>query len=109
MAGYRIEKKPAGVEIELSDVGDKRDALLSAFNDCAEGRCSCPTNEHEKVASMTVEGGKDRIDIKLEAKADSEFQVSEIAYCLAHTIRTTDRKSTHAIGSAKEVTRGEIR
>lgn len=89
MAGYRIEKKTAGVEIELSDVGDKREALLSAFNDCAEGRCSCPTNEYDKVASMTVAGGEDRIEIKLEAKPESEFQVSEITHCLAHTIQGT--------------------
>ena len=109
MARYRIEKRTTGIGIELTDVGDKQDALLSAFNDCAEGRCSCPTNEYEKVASMTVEGGKDQIDIKLEAKADREFQVSEIAYCLAHTIKTTDRESTRATTSGKEVTRDGIR
>lgn len=89
MARYRVEKKTTGVDIELTDVGDRREALLSAFMECAEGRCSCPTNEYEKVAAMAIGDGGDRIEIKLEAKADREFQVSEIANCVVQTIKAT--------------------
>lgn len=90
MARYRIEKKTTEVGIELTDVGDKRDELLMAFNECAEGRCSCPTMEYEKVASMTVEDGADQIEISLEAKPGSELYISEIANCLVHTIKAKD-------------------
>ena len=109
MARYRIAKKTTGVDIELTDLADKRDALLSALNGCAEGRCSCPSSEYEKVASMTVEDVADQIEIRLEAKPGSELYISEIAYCLAHTIKTTDRGSTRATTSPTEVTRDGIR
>ena len=91
MTRFRIDKSSADVRIALTEVGEKREALLGAFNECAEGRCSCPTNEYEKVASMEVESGQDRIDIRLQAKPGREFYVTEIATCLAHTIQTTDR------------------
>jgi hypothetical protein len=41
--------------IELTEVGGQQDDLLAAFAECQSGRCSCPTEEYQKVASMEVQ------------------------------------------------------
>jgi hypothetical protein len=89
---YRIDKSSTAAAIQLTEVGGKRQQLLEAFQDCAEGHCSCPTTEYGKVASMQVEGDEDRIAIKLEAKPASDFSVSQIADCLAHTVASVEGK-----------------
>lgn len=104
MTRFRIEKTASVVVIELTDVGDKRDALLSAFNECAEGRCSCPTTEYKKVASMQVENGADQIEIELEPKPGSDLYVSEIASCLAQTINAGDLESNQNRPSTSSAT-----
>lgn len=92
MARYRIDKSPTAVAIQLTEVGGKQQQLLDVFQECAEGRCSCPTTEYEKVASMHVEGDEDRIDINLEPKPGTSLSVSQIANCLAHTVASVEGK-----------------
>ncbi len=88
MADYKIDATDDVVAIQLTGVGERRDALLQAFGECQQGRCSCPTDEYEKVATMDVQPSSDRIDIRLEAKPGTRLDPAELEACLDHTVRT---------------------
>lgn len=101
MTRYRINTIASAATIELTEVGAEAPRLLEAFQDCAEGRCSCPTDEYEKVASMQVETDDDGIDIKLASKPGSEFDTSQIANCLDHTLATAESDRSTSAGMSE--------
>ena len=90
MARYRISGDGSALAIELSEVGGQSEQVIDAFSECAEGRCSCPTGEYEKLASLEVRAGEDEISLKLESKPGTTFDAVEIAHCLEHTIGGID-------------------
>lgn len=86
MTEYSIHEDSTGVSVEFSRVDGNRRQLLDALKDCREGRCSCPTDEYEKLASMEVAVHDDRMEIVLKPRDGSTFDMAEIAACLDHTI-----------------------
>ena len=86
MTDYKIDATGATVAIQITGTGEKQGELLQAFGECAEGRCSCPTDEYEKLAAMDVQPGEDRIDIRIEAKPGTSLDTSEIEACLDYTV-----------------------
>jgi len=87
MAEYRVSATGTTVAIQITGVGERQDELLQALGECQEGRCSCPTDEYEKVAAMEVQPGQDRIDIRLGAKPGTSLDTSEIEACLDYTVQ----------------------
>ena len=87
MAEYKVSATGATVAIQITGTGEQQGELLQAFGEGAEGRCSCPTDEYEKVAAMDVQPGQDRIDIRLEAKPGTSLDASEIEACLDYTVQ----------------------
>jgi hypothetical protein len=90
MARYQIRKDRNEVSIELTEVAGHERVLLDAFGECQQGRCSCPTDEYQKVASIGVHALEDQIAIRLKAKPSEDFDASEIAACLDHTVGGMD-------------------
>ncbi|MDA8201249.1 MAG: hypothetical protein M0Z49_00505 [Chloroflexi bacterium] len=86
MTSYSIKDEDASVAIEITGVAGQQAELLEAFGECQQGQCSCPTNEYERVAKMSVEHADDRIVITLEAKPGTRFDAAEIAACLDYTV-----------------------
>jgi hypothetical protein len=86
MTRYKISDESSSVSIELTGVGGHQKELLEAFQVCQEGTCSCPTDEYQNVASMTVDADESRIAIRLEAKPGAKFDVSQIESCLDYTM-----------------------
>ncbi len=86
MTNYTINTDDASVAIEITGVAGRQAELLAAFGECQEGRCSCPTNEYEKVAAMEVEPAEDTIAIRLQAKPGTSLDAAEIAACLDYTV-----------------------
>jgi hypothetical protein len=86
VARYRIDEDEAAVSIELTELAGEQEELLEAFRECQEGRCTCPTEEYRKVASMDVDADEDRIAIRLESKPGERLDSSEINACLEHTV-----------------------
>ena len=86
MTKYQIDAGEGTVAIELTEVGGRQEELLAAFGECQEGRCSCPTDEYQKVESMAVEPAEDRIGIRLLSKPGVTLDVAEIAACLDYTV-----------------------
>ena len=68
MAKYELHEDAATVAIEVSGVGDdlEEQKLLEAFDDCRSGRCSCPTDQYDKLASMDVDRADDSITLRLD-------------------------------------------
>ena len=88
MASYELHEDAATVSIEVAGVRDERQEqeLLHAFDDCRNGRCSCPTDQYDKLASMQVDRADDSITLRLEPKPGARFDTAELQACLEHTI-----------------------
>ena len=91
MTRYEITPADAGLAIQITGVGDKRGGLLTAFGECQQGQCSCPTDEYQKVEAMEVTQSDDAISIRLRAKPGTEFDTLEIAACLDYTVTRTSQ------------------
>jgi hypothetical protein len=68
MTKYTVDANGSSVAIELTEVAGRHAELLETFGECQEGRCSCPTDEYRKVATMEVQPTGDRIAMRLQAK-----------------------------------------
>jgi hypothetical protein len=90
MTKYTISATGPKVSIELTEVAGRQAELLEAFGECQEGRCSCPTDEYRKVATMEVRPTGDRIAIKLQAKPGTSLDATEIAACLDYTVNRSE-------------------
>lgn len=94
MTTYEISPTSSGVAIEIAGVAERGEQLLAAFIECQQGQCSCPTDEYQKVESMDVVPGAGEISIQLRAKADTDFDISQIRKCLDYTVsQTADQTS----------------
>ena len=82
---YKVESAENEVNIEVTETKGKQDKLLQAFQECQEGRCTCPTQEYSKLDSLEIESDEDTIKLKLKSKSDVKFDESEIGKCLEYT------------------------
>jgi len=82
---YKIDENDAGLAIRVSDVQGKKEKLLQAFQECQEGRCSCPTEEYKKLDSLKIEHGNETIELHLTAKQGEKIDKAEINKCLDYT------------------------
>ncbi|MBP7964704.1 MAG: hypothetical protein KBG20_02930 [Caldilineaceae bacterium] len=83
---YQLSQNESKLEIEITDVGDHASELLASFQACQEGRCSCPTNEYEKLADLAVDVADGAIHLRLTPVTGTQFDSSEIAKCLDFTL-----------------------
>ena len=81
----RIGFADNGIQIDVTDLNGKKEQLLEAFQECSEGRCTCPTQEYQKVRSLAVVGSDDTIQISIKAKEGQEIDAAEIEKCLEYT------------------------
>ena len=81
----KITKNDHGIEINITEVKGKKDELLEAFQECSEGRCSCPTQEYEKVESMNIIDTENIIQLSIKSKEDKVIDTKEIEKCLEYT------------------------
>ena len=79
---YKIDENDEGIEVSVDDVKSKKDALLKSFQECQEGRCTCPTEEYKKLESMQIEQIEDGIQLRLKSKQGVKLDKLEINRCL---------------------------
>ena len=89
MPEYQIREKGTAISIELTDVEGQQEQLIEAFGECQTGKCSCPTDQYEKVAGMQLESDEHQITIELEPVDGERFDTDQIAACLDYTIAQT--------------------
>ena len=85
-----IKSDSAGLSIQVSEFAGKEEGLLAAFQQCREGRCSCPTNEFSKLDSLEIENAAGRISLRLRARKGQQFDTAEIRKCLDHADEQAD-------------------
>ena len=85
-----IKPESGMVTVEVSDIEGKEEELLANFQACREGRCSCPTDEYQKLESLDIDESAGKISLRLKAKSGRIFDEVEIAKCLDHTKRKLD-------------------
>ncbi len=79
MARYTINQSDEDLTIRVTETGPGADQLLTAFRECQQGRCDCPTDEYEKVSTLDVESEEgDTITLRLVPKPGQRFDESEI-------------------------------
>ena len=82
---YSIKEKGSGLDITVEGIGDKQPKLMAELNECAEGRCSCPTPQYSKVEAIQIKPGNDKVDITLKAKPGEKIDPADISKCLDAT------------------------
>jgi len=82
----KIQKHDSGLDISVEQVGDRQQALLNAFQECQEGRCSCKTDEYQKLDSIDVRSVGDTIQIRLEPRSGETIDESAVQDCLDYTL-----------------------
>lgn len=86
MTKYKITEEKQGLRIEITEMAGNEQELLSEFEKCQQGRCSCLTDEYKKLDSIALERQEDGIQIQLTTKEDQKLEKEEIIKCLGHTI-----------------------
>ena len=81
----KITKNNNGIEIKITEVKGKKEELLEAFQECSEGRCSCPTQEYEKVETLNILDNEKGIRLSIKSKKNEVIDTKEIEKCLEHT------------------------
>lgn len=85
---YSIEKNSQGLRIN-ADVGPaKQQHLLEEFAKCANGTCSCPSTQFEKLQSVDVSQTQSGVSVVLTVKSGEVLDQSDIEKCLNHTAQT---------------------
>jgi len=90
-----ITKNKNGIEINITDVNDlngEKEKLLEAFQECTEGRCTCPTQEYEKVETLNIGGTEKTIQLSIKSRENSVINTKEIEKCLEYTKDKVSKK-----------------
>jgi len=92
------------INIYIKSKVEERDELLSNFELCQKGQCSCPTDEYKKLQSFNISSLNDELVLNLEAKPNQVLNINEIRKCLEYTSNefkrnkmnnTTEVRKTH--------------
>ena len=84
---YNIEENENDLNIRVVNIKDKKEKLLQAFQECQDGRCSCPTKEYQKLDSLEITHNDEKIQLRLKAKQGSKINKAGINRCLEYTAR----------------------
>jgi hypothetical protein len=82
---YSIDENKNGLDIKVDVAKDKKEKLLQAFQECQEGRCSCPTEEYKKLDSLEIDNNDEGIQLHLKSKQGMKIDKEEINRCLEYT------------------------
>jgi len=80
-----VSEHEKGVDISVEGVENKKEKLLEAFQECQEGRCSCPTDEYKKLESLDIEHDNQDIHLHLKPRQGQKINKTEIDKCLEYT------------------------
>jgi hypothetical protein len=85
MSAFTVTEDAAKLHIRIEEVGSRQAQLLQALQECKEGRCTCPTNQYERLDAIEITPGDTAIDITLTPKAGESIDRQVIDRCLEYT------------------------
>jgi RNase adaptor protein for sRNA GlmZ degradation len=80
-----------GIDIHITKLEGKKEELLEAFNECSEGRCTCPTQEYTKIETLNIVDSEDKIQLSIISRENEVIDTKEIEKCLEHTKNKVSR------------------
>ena len=90
---YTIDENKDGLDISVSNIKSNKKELLHAFQECQQGRCSCPTEEYRKLKSLEVEQDGESIKLHLKSRAGVTINKDEIDRCLEYTAERVEENN----------------
>jgi len=81
----KITRNKDGINIDITELNGEKERLLEAFQECSEGRCTCPTQEYEKVETLNIDGTDKIIQLSIKSKKNTVINTKEIEKCLEYT------------------------
>ena len=93
-----LKKKDEHVIINISEIGDDKDLILKSLYDWKDGKCSCPTNEYEKLETLDINSDDNlqEIIVDLGPKKDERIAISDIENCLNYTASQISKKNSES-------------
>lgn len=91
LPSYQLESMPEVLTIVVHAEGRNIRQILSRFEDCKNGRCSCPTEEYKKLEKMDMNVQDNQITLKLKPRVNTIFDIDEIKKCLEFTITQEEK------------------
>lgn len=85
MTKFSVSETDSKLHIAIDDVGTGQAEVLKALQDCAEGNCSCPTSQYEKLQSVEIAPVADGVAVTLTPKAGETIDRQAIDRCLEYT------------------------
>lgn len=92
MPKFQIDEDKQGLKIKLTEIEGNEEQLLTEFQKCQQGQCSCPTDEYKKLETMALDHKDGTIEIQLTAKSDQKLDKEEITKCLEHTTKVSEKE-----------------
>ena len=89
---YNIEQNENNLDINVDDMNGNKDKLLEAFQECQQGRCSCPTEEYKKLDSLEIEYNEEGIQLHLKSKDGVKIDKDKINKCLEYTAKRINKE-----------------
>jgi hypothetical protein len=91
MPKFNVTQVASKLNIKIDDVGDKQAKLMGALQECAEGRCTCPTPQYEKLQQIDIQPTATGVDVTLTPKPGESIDREAIDKCLEYTARQLER------------------
>ena len=85
MVEFKVIDGDDALRIGITGLGDRKPEVLNALQECAQGRCTCPTSQYEKLQSVDITQGPDGIDVALVPRAGEAIDRHAIDKCLEYT------------------------
>jgi len=85
MPKFDVTQSASKLRIRIGDAGEKRAQLMSALQECAEGRCTCPTSQYEKLQEIDIRPTPTGVDVTLTPKPGESIDREAIDKCLEYT------------------------
>jgi len=82
---YKIDQNQSDMDIQIFDIKTDKEKVLEALQECQEGRCSCPTDEYEKLESLSIEETEEGVELHLKSKQGNQLNKEEVERCLDYT------------------------
>jgi hypothetical protein len=83
---YEISEQGKHVQIQIHQTGEHTPRLVASLQDCREGRCSCPTDQYDRLEDMTVQTGVDQLTVRLHPKPGQRLDTDQLQACLDYTL-----------------------
>jgi len=85
---YNIAQDGEAVEIHVQDAGERGPQVLASLQECQEGRCSCPTDQYDRLASIEVGGGDGELTVHLTPRPGEHLDPDALRACMDYTLES---------------------